>query len=229
MHARANVCAEISGANGPRQLHALVLQFGPSLSQRHLAAALSRLAGYATKPPPRAARPPAAHARTRRHSVSGAGKSPGSALDDEDEEGGDEEADGGDDGGGGGGGGASGDGLYGGSQMSDGELFPLLEASARRCASVLLLRSGQGRLEPMPTATAVYALGRVRVHNRVGDPGRRLGGAAWAVAGTRCSSRTRMSVCQKVSFCEPPRMFMCMQLGWLCVMARAIKVKRVQA
>ncbi|GAX73511.1 hypothetical protein CEUSTIGMA_g963.t1 [Chlamydomonas eustigma] len=40
------VLTELSSARGPLQLNALVLQFGPSLTPSHLAAALSRLAGF---------------------------------------------------------------------------------------------------------------------------------------------------------------------------------------
>ena len=39
--------AEIGGANGPQQLSALVLQFGPHLNPQHLSTALSKLAGFA--------------------------------------------------------------------------------------------------------------------------------------------------------------------------------------
>lgn len=43
----ASLHAEIGGANGPQQLSALVLQFGPHLNPQHLSTALSKLAGFA--------------------------------------------------------------------------------------------------------------------------------------------------------------------------------------
>jgi hypothetical protein len=42
------VLTNISSSNGPRQLQALVQQFGPLLNGQHIAEVLSRLAGFAT-------------------------------------------------------------------------------------------------------------------------------------------------------------------------------------
>ncbi|KAG1672773.1 hypothetical protein FOA52_002761 [Chlamydomonas sp. UWO 241] len=150
---------EIGSVNGPRQLVALVSQFGPDLSDRHLAAALSRLAGFVVRP---AARTAAAGSVRRQRLAYGDGDSDsdgngwgGASTSGRQAAGGVFSGDG--DGGGGG---------------DDDDIAALITGAARRCASVLLLRSGgggtggsAGGLEPMPAATALLSLGRLRVYN----------------------------------------------------------------
>jgi len=212
---------EIGSVNGPLQLQALVLHFGPSMSQRHASAALSRLAGFAARPPPSWT---GARAQWRGGSNSGGGGGDAGVRAEYDDAGGgvdggekDDEYDEGEDidglefddepawfegslgkvGGADGGvpegmeawatplpgraagadaargaGGsapaaydATGDRVGGGGGQ---QLLPLLQGCARRCAAVLLLRGGDERLEPMPSATAVLALARLGVYNHVG-------------------------------------------------------------
>jgi hypothetical protein len=130
---------EIGSVNGPRQLAALVSQFGPDLSDRHLAAALSRLAGFVVRPAARTAvlgRGAASAAAQQRRQRSAAGD------DDSGTNGGSSRGRGGASTSGrqAAGGVFAGDGDGGGGD--DEEIAALITGAARRCAAVLLLRSG---------------------------------------------------------------------------------------